>query len=74
MYADVGGFACEDTCVRLHLRNIANFKDRVGGADHIIKTCRHPFVEHCEDVLQMGIFLIIRVYCYDFHCYRCDAD
>lgn len=56
-YADAVGLASEDVCVRLYPRNIMIFKDRVGCTNSLIKTCRHPFVEHCKDALQMGIFL-----------------
>jgi len=55
-YADAVVLAIEDICVRLYSRIITILKDRVGCADHMIMTCRHPFVEYCKDALQMGIF------------------
>lgn len=59
-YADAGVLVYENICVRLYSRNITIFEDRVGCADHMIMTCRHPFVEHFKDVLQRGIFCIFR--------------
>ena len=62
VYADAIALTCEDIGVRLHPRNFMYFKDGIGGTDRVIEACRHPFVEHCKDALQIGVFVIIRFY------------
>ena len=60
--ADASAFAYEEICPRLYPRYITIAKDKVSGTDCIIKNCRHSFVLHCKDALQMGTFWYHKIY------------